>query len=163
MVFSNTDIVIGVLALAVIILAVIIFYQEHRLQKILRGKGAKDLEDSFKLIENGYLDMKKFRDDMTGYLKSVEYRLKKSVQGISTVRFNAWKGIGEGGNQSFASALLSENGDGVVLSSLNSRDRLSIFAKPVKAGKSTYELTDEEKNALKEALTKIRERQEKLT
>jgi len=42
----------------------------------------------------------------------------------------------------------------VVLSSLYARDRMSIFAKPVKNNKSEYELTEEEKEALKKAEVK---------
>jgi hypothetical protein len=47
--------------------------------------------------------------------------------------------------------MLNEEGDGLVMSSLYSRERMSIFAKPIKAGKSTYELTAEEKEALEKA------------
>jgi len=47
--------------------------------------------------------------------------------------------------------MLNEENDGVVLSSLYSRERMSIFAKPIKNGKSEYELTEEEQNALSKA------------
>jgi len=47
--------------------------------------------------------------------------------------------------------MLNEVGDGVVLSSLYSRERMSVFAKPVKAGKSEFELSDEEKEVLARA------------
>lgn len=47
--------------------------------------------------------------------------------------------------------MLNEDGDGVVISSLYSRERMSIFAKPIKNGKSEYELTDEEKKSLAKA------------
>jgi len=50
--------------------------------------------------------------------------------------------------------MLNEDGDGVVFSSLYSRERMSIFAKPIKNGKSEYELTEEEKEALKKAKVK---------
>lgn len=158
MTFSSTEITIGILALAVLILAVAVIYQERRFQKLLKGKGAKDLEDSFNTIEKEYRQMKNFREAMSSYLKSVENRLQKSVRGVSTVRFNAWKGQGDGGNQSFASAFVSEDGNGVILSSLHSRDRVSIFAKPIESGKSTYELSGEEKNALNKALEKVRDK-----
>ena len=156
MTFSNTEIVIGILAIAVLILAVIIFIQERRINKILRGKGAKDLEDSFSSIEKEYQAVKTFTISMKQYLKTVEDRLQRSIQGVSTTRFNAWKGQGDGGNQSFASAFVSENGNGVVLSSLHSRDKVSIFAKPIEAGKSSYELSQEEKTVLNNALDKIK-------
>ncbi|MGH7249434.1 MAG: DUF4446 family protein, partial [Minisyncoccia bacterium] len=54
-------------------------------------------------------------------------------------------------NQSFAIGMMNEDGDGLVLSSLYSRERMSIFAKPIKRGKSEYELTAEEKEALNKA------------
>ena len=53
--------------------------------------------------------------------------------------------------QSFAVALLSENGDGAVLSSLYARDRMSVFAKPVKNFSSEFEMTEEEKEVLARA------------
>ena len=50
--------------------------------------------------------------------------------------------------------MLNEDGDGVVLSSLYSRERMSIFAKPILNRKSVYELTSEEKEALEKARIK---------
>ena len=86
-------------------------------------------------------------------LETVEKRLKRSVQAVGTVRFNPFRGDGSGGNQSFASAFVSEKGDGVVISSIYSRDLVGIYAKPVENGVSRFELTQEEK----EAVTKARE------
>ena len=154
MTFTSSEIAIAILALAVLILSGVVFYQERRLGKILKGKSAKDLEDSFEVIEKEYLSIKSFIASVKQYLKTVEDRLQKSVQGVGTIRFNAWKGQGEGGNQSFASAFMAENGDGIVISSLYSRDRVSIFAKPIEKGKSAYELTAEEKEAVEKAKKK---------
>ena len=97
MTFSSTEIVIGILAIAVLILAVIIFIQERKINKILKGKGAKDLEDSFNSIEKEYQAVKTFTISMKQYLKTVEDRLQRSIQGVSMTRFNAWKGQGDGG------------------------------------------------------------------
>lgn len=85
---------------------------------------------------------------MEKYLETVERRLRKSVQSVHTVRFNPFKGTGAGGNQSFATAFLNEHGDGVVISSLYSRDHVSVFSKPVKKHASEYEFSNEEKEAL---------------
>ena len=49
-------------------------------------------------------------------------------------------------------SLLNDEGNGVVISSLYSRDRTSLFAKPIKAGQSEFELTKEEKNVLKKSI-----------
>jgi hypothetical protein len=56
-----------------------------------------------------------------------------------------------GSNQSFSIALVNEKGNGVVVSSLHSRDRMSTFAKPIENYESTYELTEEELAVLDDA------------
>jgi len=97
------------------------------------------------------LTLKLPRHASSAYLKTAEARLRRSIQGVETIRFNAFKGTGEGGNQSFAIALLSENGDGTVVSSLYARDRMSVFAKPIKNFSSEFEMTAEERDAVTRA------------
>ena len=82
-------------------------------------------------------------------MKARKTKLRKSIRGLETIRFNPFPD--QGSNQSFAIGMLNEEGDGVVLSSLYSRDRMSVFAKPIKNSKSEYELSAEEKNALQKA------------
>jgi hypothetical protein len=77
-------------------------------------------------------EFKQFTKDMEHYLTTVEIRLQKSIQSVETVRYNPFKGTGSGGNNSFSTAFLTEKGDGVVLTSMYARDRISMFAKPVK-------------------------------
>lgn len=155
MTFSADQITIGILAVAVLILGIAVFYQDWRIKKMMRGKSGTDIEELLRQIDKEYKQMKNFRDAMSEYLKNVEERLGKSVQGVETVRFNAWKGTGDGGNQSFASAFISEKGDGVIISSLYSRDRVSVYAKPISGGKSSCELTPEEKDALQKMQAKV--------
>jgi hypothetical protein len=88
---------------------------------------------------------------MEKYLTHVEKRLRKSIQSVHTVRFNPFKGTGGGSNQSFATTLLNEDGDGVIISSLYARDHVSIFGKPVSKHESTYELSEEEHQSLDQA------------
>jgi hypothetical protein len=57
----------------------------------------------------------------------------------------------DGGNQSFSTSFVNENGDGVVISSMYSRDRISIFAKPINKFKSQFETTEEEKQVIERA------------
>ena len=97
----------------------------------------------------------KFKEEVGHYLARAEERLKRSVQSVETVRFNPFKGTGDGGNQSFATAFINEEGDGVVISSLYSRDRVSVFSKPLKNHTSEHEMSGEEKEALEEAKKKL--------
>lgn len=144
---------IAIVALAVIIisLSVWVFVLERRLKKLLAGKDAQSLEGIIRALGEDIHALEKFQVDTTGYLTEADKRIKRSIQGVETIRFNAFKGNGEGGNQSFAIALLSENGDGTVISSLFARDRMSIFAKPIKNFASEFEMTEEEKGAVKRA------------
>lgn len=75
---------------------------------------------------------------------------KLHVQKVGTVRFCAFPDMGS--DLSFAIALLDAQNDGVVLSSLYGRNESRTYAKPIKAGKSTYQLSDEEKEAIARAL-----------
>ncbi|MBI5799017.1 MAG: DUF4446 family protein [Candidatus Yonathbacteria bacterium] len=144
---------IAIIALAAIVLtlAVWVFILERRIKKLLAGKDAQSLESTIGALGADIRALEAFRDATRSYLTRAEERLRRSVQGVETIRFNAFKGNGDGGNQSFAVALLSENGDGTVISSLYARDRMSVFAKPIKNFTSEFEMTEEEKGAVKNA------------
>ncbi len=147
-----SDTTLLLILLGVFLVLVVWFIRtELRLSKLLRGKDAKDLEESFQNINTEVSKLKHSQEEVEKYLRGVEKRLKRSVQGVETIRFNAFSNSETGSNQSFATALLNEAGDGVVLSSLYARDRVSVFSKPVKNRRSEYELTEEEKSAVAKA------------
>jgi hypothetical protein len=145
-----------VLAAIVIILIILVIWMYMKMKKFIVGVDSNNISDSLSHVTTNLDELQKFRGEMENYLASVEKRLKKSVQSVHTVRFNPFHGTGEGGNQSFATALISEDGDGVVISSLYSRDRVSVFSKPVKDFSSEHEMSDEEKEALTTAKEKLR-------
>ncbi len=136
------------LSVAVLVLLGLIIWMHVKLHRFLVGIDSKNISDSLSSVSSDLKDLRAFRRELEEYLTTVEKRLKKSVQSISTVRFNPFKGQGGGGNQSFSTAFLNEEGDGVVISSLYSREHVSVFSKPVKKMKSEYELSEEEKEAI---------------
>lgn len=146
-----THIIIYSLVTILVILLGIIIRLEVRIGKLMRGQKGSSLENSFNSMQTDIENLHSFRKDMERYLKNVERRLRRSVQSVETIRYNPFKGTGSGGNQSFATALLDEEGNGVVLSSLYSREHVSVFSKPLKAHKSEFELTEEEQNVLDKA------------
>lgn len=75
---------------------------------------------------------------------------QRTIQKVAVIRYNPFSDTG--GDQSFAIALLDSLGNGVVLSSLHSRTDTRVFAKPVQSGRSKYQLSDEEQDAIKKAL-----------
>ncbi len=152
----SIEIAIQILFGIVLILSIAFLFLLHRINKLFLGTKKNDLEKTLDYIRKELEAHHTFRDEMQAYLTTVEKRLKKSTQGIATIRFNPFKGNGGGGNQSFATCYLNEHGDGVVLSSLYSRDRVSVFAKEIKKFSSSYELTEEEQKAINEAKQNMR-------
>lgn len=124
---------------------------EIKLRRFLSGKDSRSLEDTIVHIREGHDELHLFRKEVEQYLESVEKRLTRSIQGVETIRFNPFKGIGAGGNQSSSTAFLNESGNGVIISTLYARDRMSFFSKPIVNFSSIHELTDEEKKAIKTA------------
>ena len=122
---------------------------EKRLKRFFLGKKAKDLEETIINLENDIANLKKTKDGMQKDITVINTKLKKSIRGLETIRFNPFPD--QGSNQSFAIGMLNEEGDGVVFSSLYSRERMSVFAKPIKNNQSEYELSAEEKEALNRA------------
>ena len=146
-----SNIMLIILIILVLVLIGIIIYLNLKLKKFIIGSTSVNLEDSLKSMNDSIKEIEKFRIDLEKYLTTVEKRVKKSVQAVQTIRFNPFKGNGSGGNQSFATAFLNEENNGVVISSLYSREHVSVYSKPIKSGNSEYELSGEEKEALSEA------------
>jgi len=135
----------------ILIVLIWVIRMEIRLNRLLKGKNAKTLEDTILVIDRQLKDTQTFESEMEKYLTSVEERLRQSAQAVATVRFNAFVGTGEGGKQSFATAIINEHGDGVVFSSIYSRERVGAFSKPIEKFASEYELSKEEKESVTKA------------
>jgi len=142
----------GIVIFLVLLGAIWIIVTEKRLKRFFLGKKAKDLEDTIAILESEISKLNKAKDNTEKEIAVINSKLKKSIRGIETIRFNPFPD--QGSNQSFAVGMLNEEGDGLVISSLYSRDRMSVFAKPVKNGRSEYELSDEERMALDKAEVK---------
>lgn len=154
---SIDPLIIGfiILGIATLILLGLVIWIYTKMRKFLIGVDAHNISDSLGNVATDLKDLQSFRNEMETYLTSVEKRLRRSVQSVHTTRFNPFKGIGAGGNQSFATAFLTEEGDGVVISSLYSRDHVSVFAKPIGNNRSEHEMSEEEREALTNAKTKL--------
>lgn len=87
--------------------------------------------------------------DIRDEQKRLSDLLNISVNRIGVVRFSAFSDTGS--DLSYAVALLNQNDDGVVFSSIFGRDDSRSYVKPIKNGASAYPLTDEEREAIRQA------------
>ena len=74
-------------------------------------------------------------------------------QKISVVRFNPFGDTG--GDQSFSLAVLDAHNSGYVLSSIHGRQGTRVYVKPIDFGKSKYQLSTEENQALSQAIKRV--------
>ena len=124
------------------------------LKKILGSKNGS-LDEAINSLRKDSENFKEHAENTVKKLEVFDNKLKKTISGNETIRFNPFKGTGSGSNQSFATALINSEGNGVIISSIYSRDHIGIFSKPIKNMSSEYELTPEEKSALQKAKESI--------
>jgi hypothetical protein len=79
-----------------------------------------------------------------------QVQIEGSVRRVGVMRYDAFEDVG--GRLSFSCALLDEHGTGVVLTSINGRQETRVYAKPVTVGQSTYNLSREEEEAIRQAM-----------
>ncbi len=139
-----------VLFVALIALAILTIRLELRLRRFMQGADGKSLERTMREVLTTHEDRNAYRAELEKTLSVMMQRLSQSARGISTIRYNALAG-NTSARQSFATAILNEHGDGVVFSSIHSRDNTRVYAKPVVHFSSEHELSEEEQAAVAEA------------
>jgi hypothetical protein len=87
------------------------------------------------------------RTDMR--LAELERLARAEIPRVGFVRFNAFEDVGS--DLSFALALLNEDGDGVVVSSLYSREQTRTYGKAVKGFTTVTDASKEERAAIEAA------------
>jgi len=128
-----------------------VFVLRKKMKIFLKGAKVMDIEEvvteQTKIIKEIKGDFKKLSDWNSDLQKICDISISK----VGVVRFNPFKDTG--GDQSFAIALLDSNNNGLVISSLFSREGTRIYTKPIEAGKSiNYNLSEEEQQAINKAL-----------
>ncbi|MGL4453450.1 MAG: DUF4446 family protein [Sarcina sp.] len=151
-------IIMGIAAVAILelILIIILFAKvggvKNKFKKIMRGVNNKNLEkmleDYLKKVETIELNS----SDAVAKFNRLDENLKNCVQKVAVVRYKAFEDVGS--DLSFSIALLDEKNDGVVLTGIYGRMESTTYAKPIDKGISRYDLSEEELQALSEAMNK---------
>jgi Protein of unknown function (DUF4446) len=82
--------------------------------------------------------------------KQQQVLIEGSVRHVALLRFDAFEDVG--GRLSFSCAMLDDHGSGVVLTSINGRQETRVYAKPVIESTSSYNLSSEEAEAIRQAM-----------
>jgi hypothetical protein len=140
-----------IVALLTLSLLLVLSLRGRRRRRALSGAdlGTGDLGPAVEKALWRLDELTKRVDGLQGRMPVVEDQGRRAVQRVGVVRFNPFEDTG--GNQSFALALLDSKSDGIVISSLHSRQQTRLYLKSVVAGKCETALSDEEAEALRRA------------
>jgi Na+-transporting methylmalonyl-CoA/oxaloacetate decarboxylase gamma subunit len=141
---------------AVLLLLVIVLRRvgrlSRRLEQLTRGSDESSLEavlgQHLERVRRVVRDV----DAVAARTTALEREIRESLGRVALVRYNPFDDTG--GNQSFALAILDADGDGFVVSSLHARAGTRVYAKSVARGRSDVALSDEEAEALRQALAR---------
>jgi Protein of unknown function (DUF4446) len=160
---DNLALAFGVLAALVLLLLIAFAVQSARLgravrtyRELVRDQDGGTLHDRLVGSAEQAVRATDRMNEMEAMHAVIEQRTRRSLQHIGLVRFNPFDDTGS--DQSFAIALLDDQRDGIVISSLHGRANTRLFAKPVAAGASPHNLSDEESQAIKIAVEGTRPR-----
>jgi hypothetical protein len=125
-------------------------------QRVVLGeREARDLVSHSAELDAGFTALRDYVADVAeridARLLTVEHTLRGVIAHRALVRYDAYNEMS--GHQSMSIALLDETQSGIVLSSIHHRDQARLYAKQVYGGRSELELSPEEAEAVRLALT----------
>jgi hypothetical protein len=149
---------VAVLALVVAIAALMLTIRRGRQQPAAAGSGARASELERRLgqvaqrleVVESELDAGAAGQSVApGGAGSTLRTAGVALSHVGLVRFDAFHDTG--GAQSFALALIDDDGDGIVLTSLHSRQTTRLFVKGIRRGVADLPLSAEEAEAMRSA------------
>ncbi len=127
-----------------------IFKTRQKIKVLFAGTKAADLEEIIFAQIKRLRQTEKELAELNKFCRYLEKMSLKGIQKVGVLRFNPFKDTG--GDQSFSLACLDAQNDGFTLTGLFSREGTRLYTKPVTGAESKYPLTEEEKEAIEEAL-----------
>lgn len=150
----NLTLIIGVIFFVwLVVLTGLVWRYLSHYNNLTKGVSEKSLKEILEQLLVNLDKSKKELDSLKLYCTKLQKDGLLHIQKVGLVRFNPFKDTG--GDQSFVLSLIDGNDTGVVISGLYSRSGTRWYAKRVVEGKGVdYDLSEEEKKALKEASSK---------
>ncbi len=151
MTFMNPALIISILnTLLSLVLAYFLMRTINHYNSLVKDTKTKDLISSLNQLIKNTRQNHQENEELNKKLDSFINKSKLHFQKIGFIRFNPFSHTG--GDQSFALCLLDENDDGIVISSLHSRENTRVYAKKLASGESPDQiLSKEEKAVIKQA------------
>ena len=149
------EIILLTITIIALILSLISFYYTFKTKKryenvIMRLGGGEDLT---KIMDKYIAQVNKTQEDndqIKDYIIKLDDELGKSIKKVGLVKYDAYNNAKN--KLSFALALLDRNDNGIVINNIYGVEDSNVYAKPIEKGKSRYNLSAEELDAIKRAV-----------
>jgi hypothetical protein len=159
---TDTEGILAIAAAAIAVLALLgclaLALSLRRLrvaQRVVLGQGEQDLVAHAAGLQRGFEDLREYvgeaAERLDERLAGAEAGVRGAISNRALVRYDAYNELS--GCQSVSIALLDGIGSGVVLTCIHHRDQARVYAKQVREGHSELELSPEEADAVRLALS----------
>jgi Protein of unknown function (DUF4446) len=150
---------VAVLALAGCAALALSLRRLRREQRVVLGQyGERDVVAHAAGLQDAFEALRIYVEDtaarLDGRLSGVEVALAGTIGHRALVRYDAYNELS--GRQSMSIALLDDQYSGIVLTCIHHRDQARLYGKQVVAGQAEQELSPEEEEAVRLAMTPAR-------
>lgn len=142
-------VLVFILLILVIVNAVKMSKMKKRLDKFM-SKDDVNLEELLVQYTKKLNNLLEHDKEMQTSIEHMEKAVKNCVQKVGVVRYQAIQNMGA--DLSYTVALMDESNNGVVFNGIYGRDGCYTYAKPIEDGKSKYNLSEEEEQAIQKAI-----------
>ena len=147
---STINVLLLIVFLWLAVLSIYLYKTQRGYKKLTAGSKNLNLEQIlesvFKKLD---LDDKRI-NQLSQEVAKLELSAKINIQKYALIRFNPFEDTG--GDQSFVAAFLDGENNGIVISSLHSRNGTRVYAKSVAKGKAdSHQFSKEEKEVVEKA------------
>lgn len=148
---------LAVISLALLILVIIQMIQlgnlKKKYKKFMGGKDVKSLEKQLEKIVKDNKYIIEISDENRKDIRTINKEMELCFNKVGIVKYDAFKQMG--GMLSFSIALLNEKDNGFILNSVHSSEGCYTYVKEIKSGLCEIDLSNEEKEALSQAMRKL--------
>lgn len=141
-----------ILAVVLIIVLCKLKTLKRRVDALTRGKDTESLEDIIVNFLERVESLEEGEEITRAALNAIKDNLKITYQKTGLVKYDAFREMS--GALSYSLALLDKENNGVLISSMYSREGCYTYAKEIIKGESKINLSEEEAEALKQAVAK---------
>ncbi len=144
----------ALLIILLFVLVIILFTRQQRLFRrmnyFMRGSDTESLESTLRRVVDDNKQMRIQLKNNVDEIVKINENLLTSYRKLGIVKFNAFPGMT--GKVSSSIALLNNENNGIVITSIHGQEGCYTYVKEIMNGKSISPLTKEDEEALKIAL-----------